>query len=163
MATFTKNYVEATPNTPILSSAWNENIDAGKQRFQGHEHNGDVDNGPQIGLSGLQTEVTDILTSAAGYEARIAELEARIAELRGPAVISLSTDTASVGSNVFIKGINFVAPLTVTFGTVPVPGGNMQLQSNTTIRVSVPAGGDGNVSVETPFGTAVSAEFFTTI
>ncbi|MGD2088510.1 MAG: hypothetical protein PVH61_20200 [Candidatus Aminicenantes bacterium] len=163
MATFTKNYVEATPNTPILSSAWNENVYSTQERFQHHEHDGSGENGPQIGLSGLKTEVTDILTSSAGYEARITDLEAQIAELRKPAVISLSANTGSVGANIIIRGINFVAPVRVFFGSVEVPGGEAELMTNTTIRASVQTGGDGRVRVETDFGSASSAESFVVV
>ena len=195
MATFTKNYIDATPNTPILSTAWNDNIAATKERFNSHDHNngdgeseesgqkirlngladevknefagkahfethnhsGVGDNGPKIGKAGLQTEVTDLLD-------QIAALKTGLAELRKPAVISLSTDTAPEGATVFIKGINFVAPVTVRFGGVIVPPEDIVLQTNTTIKVnSVPRGSDGNVIVETTFGASASAEYFSTI
>jgi hypothetical protein len=190
MATFTNNYETATADTPILSSAWNANIDATKERFEKHDHSGigesglqitldgladDVKNefagkaqfdthnhsggesGPQIGRAGLDSEVDGLLN-------KIAALETQVAELSKPAIISLSTDTAPVGATIFIKGINFVAPVTVTFGAVNIPVADIELQTNTTIKVnSVPAGGDGNVTVETTFGTSVSAEFFSTI
>jgi len=163
MATFTKNYVEANANTPILSSAWNENVYSSQERFQKHDHTQVGDSGPKIGLGGLSTEVTDILTSAEGYEARIADLESQIAALRGPAVISLSANTGSAGNNIIIRGINFVAPLRVFFGAVEVPGGEIALMTNTTIRTAVQPGGDGNVRVETDFGSASSAESFVVV
>jgi hypothetical protein len=163
MATFTKDYKEATANTPILSSAWNDNIYATQERFQYHDHAEGGDNGPQIGRSGLKAEVTDVLDSVAEYEGKIADLETQVTELSKPAIISLSANTAAVGTTIFIKGINFVDPVTVTFGTVSVPNGDIELQTNTTIKAKVPAGGDGNVTVKTTFGTSVSAEFFSTI
>lgn len=83
MATFTKNFVEATPNTPILSSAWNENIGAAQERLQNHDHTEVGDNGPKIGISGLAGDVMakfdEMQNSINTLTAKIEALEAQLA------------------------------------------------------------------------------------
>lgn len=179
MATFAKTYIEAAPNTPILSSAWNENIDATKERFETHDHSGSGESGQQIRLNGLADEVKNefarkehfdthnhsggekgLQIGKEGLDSVVNSLLDQVAELGKPAVISLSVNTGSVGANIIIKGINFVAPVKVFFGSVEVPNTDVGLLSNTTISAKVPSGGEGNVTVETNFGAAASVEEF---
>jgi hypothetical protein len=156
MATFTNNYETATANTPILSSAWNDNIEATKERFQKHDHNDEVDSGPQIGRSGLKAEVTDVLDSAAGYEARITELETQVADLTAQvAAITVSeapvitgfdyTPPANTGNPVVIQGENFDTTMennVVMFfnGMAIETVGDVTAAAESELTVTVPSG-----------------------
>jgi hypothetical protein len=113
------DYKTATPNTPILSSAWNDNIIATKERIQNHNHTGG-EFGEKITLDGLVDTIKDTITAAGGYETRIADLEAQVAALtsqvaaitvsEAPAITGfLYTPPVSTGNPVIIQGENFDA------------------------------------------------------
>jgi hypothetical protein len=66
MANFETPYSSAQANQPILSSAWNQNIDATKERFRKHDHTGKDEtdeNGPRITRDGLAPDIFKELAS----------------------------------------------------------------------------------------------------
>ena len=80
------------------------------------------------------------------------------------AKITSMTPTAgktSGGTTVHIHGTNFIAPITVTFGTTP--GTNVVIVSSTLITVRAPAHAPGKVQVKvtTPGGVATTAKTYT--
>jgi hypothetical protein len=120
MAEFEKSYSRAQANQPILSSAWNQNIEATRDRFRKHNHTGkgeDDENGPKITLDGLADTIRDTITAAGGYEARIAELKNKVEALtiqvaaitvsEAPIINGFDPQPADTRNPVVIQGENF--------------------------------------------------------
>lgn len=169
MATFTKNYVEATPNTPILSSAWNENVYSSQERFQKHDHTEVGDNGPKIGRAGLDTEVTDLLDQIAALETTVTNLQNSIGGILEQPIIDRITDTSdanimggNIGDTIKIHGSNFYSPLTVRFKSIVVPEPQVVVApDHNSITVTIPSNVDtGSQFISVSVGaSAISGRF----
>jgi hypothetical protein len=79
-----------------------------------------------------------------------------------PAIDSFSPGDGAPGTSVVITGSGFTGATDVAFGGVSVGDGNFSVDSATQITATVPAGAaTGIVTVQTPGGSAESADSFT--
>lgn len=172
MAPFTKDYVPASPNTPILASSWNSNNEANQQRFQLHEHNGIGENGPKIGTTGLDTNVNARLAKITDLEDAITEMKKKVDKLMGlikqPVINRITDDKdntidkGTMGGVIKIHGSDFYEPLTVRFKSIVVPADQITIDpGHNFIKLTIPntvESGSQYISVSVG-NSAISEEF----
>lgn len=137
MATFTNNYETATANTPILSSAWNANIDATKERFEKHDHSGiGEESGLQIGPNGLNDDVRNEFAGKAQFDTHnhsggdngpqigTAGLDSEVNDLLDK-IAALETDVTNLQNDISALQVQPTITGIEDTGGNPITGGNM--------------------------------------
>jgi hypothetical protein len=109
-----KSYSPAEANAPILSSAWNKNIEANEDRFTNHDHTStDEHDGRKIGLNALDDDVQNKLNEYDNLLTRLEELESRVENLEQgglnntPKVTGVSKTSVFRNEKITIYGENF--------------------------------------------------------